>query len=1035
MRKKIKIFLLSALAVFMLFSCVTLRSPPTSVSASEKDSVYSDKIVAVVYDNSGSMKTGGWSPYAKYALQGLMSIFDSTDTMAIFPLNKYDKDYKKNGQPYSTPFVNVNLEGDRESAIEQVLNHKYSSTNSTFTPSGSTPPYAVENAIDWLTKSGMNKLEPVQGKDFWLIILSDGVFDDSTIFGKTFDFKQSYDLTSRKYNTTGDLLGAAIPDYIGLQTFYFGMGTSAGITESPSLTAKEITSADGVIDAMQEVTNRVTGRYTLDSGITTNGSSVTVDLSGCPFSISSLTVLAQGEGELKLNDVSSPTVKLKKARSSSMSVDEEVTVNNQTKRIKISGCSSIIAPQDVNGYLNKDVVTLTFNAEPTSVSILVEPAIKLQSNLQYKNSAGEWEDVDVDTINTTFKKNELVRTRYKLIDGKTGKNLTSVLNDLQTNVSYAGSQYGYEEGFKLKAGKNEVALSINVKIGDSNYVLYNSWLCDIDENPESFKITSEQTTNGDTVTVKYKTIYDNVQLKKSDFDSNFKWEVAELTDPKGNTVEPISKSVDANGYIVVVYKTEFGQFGSYKNKIKVTRQDNKRYRFGESELNFYPNSLSLSSGGAMTLTTKQVADNINTVEFALTASGQPLSFSSSVLGYELKVDGVDKTKSAKLDGNLLRFAPNSDTLSSQMMNAGERNIELRVWSTNDINVKASASCKLSIIESTYIIEVTEENNKVDIYNVNKSNSKIWYRVNLDGEYLTAKELKDGLDSGEIKLTYNKFGWELLLPPTVTTEVVENGRDAYIVCNLNTSWWKPIASLVGSFIITGDKVLTLSIGNCSNVGVFSLTPVSILSRIWRWVVIILILYTILHIVLWIIGFFVARPLPKGFLIKITLQTNPSRNAYVDSYPINFDFGPKFSWHLKRFIPFKEFMNQPVMMVDNANFYMDYKDQDNGIDLTGSEIMTFDDDTYEFRIIGDASNEAYTLLVQLKDQCRDYSGKRDPDPMFDKDLKTQLFKKLLEDRSKPVITAGTPINVNEEICYVRKDSKGRIPVEIAIFVRSN
>lgn len=1015
MREKIKTFFLSALALFMVLSCVFLRSPPASVNADESDSAYTQKVVAVVYDNSGSMKTGGWSPYAKYALQGLMSIFNSNDKMSIFPLNKYDENYKTKNQPYSTPYVPVDLSGDRQSAIQDVLSHSHNNVE-TFNPSGTTPPYAVENAIDWLTENKMNKLETVNDREFWLIVLSDGVFDDATVFDKKFDFKGQYDRVDKKYDTTGDLLTLATKDYLGLQTFYFGMGTSAGITNTPSLTAKEITTTDTVLTAMQEVSNRVTGRYTLQSGVTINGNKVTVDLSECAFSISSLAVLAQGDANLTVDNVSSSTIAITNKRATSMFVDEEVTVNKVTQRIKISGYSSTLVPTDPNGYFSKDVITLTFNTAPTSVNILVEPAIKLESNLQYKNGS-EWEDVDVDIINTSFKQNAEVRTRYKLLDGKTGKNVTNVLGDVQASVSYAGRSYGYEEGFKLKNGKNEVALSVNVKIGDSSYVLYNSWLCDIDEDPNSFKVVADQNQSGDTVTVDYKVLYDNKELKYSDFDGSapkFKWELIELKDPTGKEIAPLSKSVKSNGHIVITYKTEFGMFGSYTSKIKVICQDNKRYRFGESELPFYPNSLTLttSQSGGMTLTTKQVPDNTNAIEFNLTASGQPLSFTSSVIKYELKVEGADKTKLAKVDGNVLKFVPNSDSLSSQMLNAGDRNVELKVWSTNDSSVNSTASCKLSIIESTYVIEKVEENTNVDIYNLQNCKAKISFRINLDGEYLTAKELKDGLDSGEIKLTYNKFGWELLLPPEVTTEVIEKGRDAYIVCSLNTTWWQPIASLAGSFIITGDKPLTLSIDKCTSVGTFSLTPVSILSRIWRWLVIILIIYVIVHIVLWIIGFFVAKPLPKGVLTVVKIQDSNDRPISVSPNDVGFSKKEKFIWHLKRFIPFNEFMNQPSEEIAGiVNFYIDKNKNQQMYILQNAE---------EFGIPS-SDDEDYEIFRSYRDACSGYKGKGGL-PGLSKKIVSGRFRNLLEDKDK-LVPKETELNVDGSY-YVIRDKKGTI-----------
>lgn len=1003
MRKKIKIFLFSVMAILLLCSSTFLRSPPGTVRANDSNSLYTEKVVAVVYDNSGSMNQEKRSPNAKYALQALVSIFDSDDTMSIFPLNPST----------SSEGIAVDLSSDnRDAVIDEII------ANKRFTPGShnsgiGTPPEAVGYATDWLANMGMNKLEPVYGKEYWLVILSDG------------------DFTSSKNTST--IIREEISGYIGLQTIYFGISASEKmkiddlVKENSAVTAYYTDGTDDIISAMRELSNQVTGRYTLPKGVSINGNKVEIDLKDCSFSISSIAVLAEADDpdkNIELTNIDCATVDLTNKRACSISIHED--------KVNKSGYSSVILPKDSDKYLNKDFVTLTFNTKIKTLSVLVEPSIILDSELQYLNSNNEWEEITVDVINTSFKKGETIKPVFKLLDGKTGKNLTNVLGDVQASVSYNGKTYNYNQGFNLEVGKKEVSLSVTIDIGGSKYVLYNSWLCDIDENPNNFRVVSNVTKdyNGNKGKVKVDyTVYSNYsndkKLTADDFSGTspkYTWELIELKDPRGNDFEYESCLVNSDGTISLIYKYDQNLFGSYSSKIKVVCEENKRYRFGESQLNLEIQELVLSQGSGITLTTNQVIDNTSAIEFMLTTSGQDLPFSNSMIGYELKVGGMDVTKKATINGNVLRFVPNSDNLSSTMLGVGERNVELKVWLKDKPSITASSSCKLSIINSTYVVEVVEENNKVDIYNLANCKAKLKYRISLDGEYFTTEELRKGLESGQITLSYKKFGWELLLPPEVTTEIKETNGEAYIECSLNTSWWKPISSLVSSFIITGEKAVTVEIAGRNGIGSFDLTPVGIFSRIWRWVVILLILYVIVHIILWIIGFFIAKPLPKGFIVKIIMGSFAISEITLKASKVNFEKKLKIIWHIKRFIPFKEFMNQPLLKVSKVQFIIDENKQ---------ERMFTVGDIYEYSLINSPGDDNYDELIDLIGRCRKYNPKtKGKNPKLSKPIKTKPCEDLFDDKDK-LIPSKQKISIGGY--FARKDDKGKL-IEILFFVKS-
>ena len=65
-------------------------------------------------------------------------------------------------------------------------------------------------------------------------------------------------------------------------------------------------------------------------------------------------------------------------------------------------------------------------------------------------------------------------------------------------------------------------------------------------------------------------------------------------------------------------------------------------------------------------------------------------------------------------------------------------------------------------------------------------------------------------------------------------------------------------------------------------------------------------------LWIVGFFIAKRMPKGALIQIRL--NPDKPKFlinVSSILVNNDKSSIIKWHLQRLIPFMEFKNQDAI----------------------------------------------------------------------------------------------------------------------------
>ncbi|MDK3013619.1 vWA domain-containing protein [Bacillus sp. RB3] len=136
-------------ATFMLFLFICLP-----LSAFAKGEEAKERVVSLVYDDSGSMRNNDRWKYANYALQSLVALLDEKDKFSYVPMSKPNEP------------LNISLTKDkRQTEIEGIGAWK------TYL---NTPFSAVETAIQSIKKEA-----DIDGKrEFWLIVLTDGAFND-----------------------------------------------------------------------------------------------------------------------------------------------------------------------------------------------------------------------------------------------------------------------------------------------------------------------------------------------------------------------------------------------------------------------------------------------------------------------------------------------------------------------------------------------------------------------------------------------------------------------------------------------------------------------------------------------------------------------------------------------------------------------------------------------------------------------------------------------------------------------------------------
>jgi hypothetical protein len=190
--------LLVIMQVLFIFSFCILAS---SAEAKSDSNIPKNKIVALVYDDSGSMwEQSGNVPidnwkYANYALQSFVALLEKQDQLRVVSM--------------SSPTVPEPIELDerlRQHEIDQIR---------AWTGKRSTPLESLHTAINELKKA----VDSNKNSDFWLIVLTDGIFNElnhheqkltmaqieenkSGLFKSLRELKEKMDQTGASFNST-----------------------------------------------------------------------------------------------------------------------------------------------------------------------------------------------------------------------------------------------------------------------------------------------------------------------------------------------------------------------------------------------------------------------------------------------------------------------------------------------------------------------------------------------------------------------------------------------------------------------------------------------------------------------------------------------------------------------------------------------------------------------------------------------------------------------------------------------------------------
>ena len=336
-----------------------MLSLPISVSA---ESLYIRKIVSVVYDDSGSMDGDKWA-YANYAMQTFCGMLNSEDQLFI----TYMSHAEQNTNNYKPEKIDLSAGGIQKS-VDSVRNH---------IDSGSTPYSAVEKAYEKL--KSVNDSNP--NTQYWLVVITDGSFNECDSMSDA-EKKMFVNNNFKEYTEN------VMPNGTNLQVTFLGIGDGVVFPDenkSNGIFTYSATNADGIIGAMSEMADRISGRTRLEKSDIKKIDDKTIQVSSS-IPLLNIAVFAQDSQAKITKAVYSNEVNIPVSRNVSLSYPGYSDL--------VGGAFLLGNSQNIIGSGTYNI-TFDQNIDLNNVIILFEPALEMRMTITVNgNEISDYSELD-----------------------------------------------------------------------------------------------------------------------------------------------------------------------------------------------------------------------------------------------------------------------------------------------------------------------------------------------------------------------------------------------------------------------------------------------------------------------------------------------------------------------------------------------------------------------------------------------------------------------------------------------------------------
>lgn len=895
---------------------------PVSAASTTTQSHTKNKVVSVVYDNSGSMEEENRWHYAKYAIQTLMALLGPNDKLFITPMNN-----PVSGSTVTDTSCSFSLDlkaEDRQSEVEKALKNKLFTTD----PNGTTPVVSIDNAIKLLTDAGMKTQNETGASDkneneYFLVMLTDGALEND-YSGKTAAeaFRNVINGLSVK-DDIDDSENEKGP-YVSFQAFYLAFSSGSvdlgpnsdkmanldalyeyknGTNETryPNFVSFRADTPDKLAATMQEVANRITGRYCLDkSAYKLEGNTLVLDLDTVGFGLRSISIMLQ-DTNAKFDSASYEGETLRELQGVDMTAPVALDMD--------PSFSAVLRPVDSSAVMSGGKVVLTFNnftsADLDHLSVLLEPALSLKPVIS-ADVNGKRTEIDAAYVNSQMKPEEEIYVSYKIFEEGSGEtvDLKNIPGAAKESISYAGTRYAVGAPIELKEGTKEV--SVAVSLMDGIYTLYASLPIVVLKAPEYFRIKKESTTvvGGDpAVTETVFTVYDNnTAITDNTVLATYQPTVT-ARDENGNDLSSCLSWRKEGGKLIAKLDVTGKLFGNYILDVRVVSPDGNPRTLAEP-VPYYPTTVSLETEGetSHSMTLHELISNDKGYTFVLSSDGSPMEFTNSMVSYTVKVGDTDVTAFAVANGDRLTFVPTKEALGT----TGDKTGDYKVKVTVTVPVSASdkktvtAETDLALTSTVFeLVPVTESNSgTVNRFRLHKNETSVYFRVLRDGAVLPEEELSALLTAGELTVDHSTYGF--FLSPLSSEETVEvlNG-EAVLRVRFCSSQGAVLPFLMTSMFVFGnEREVVASYGSLTASQTVKLAPVNIFTQ---YVIRVLVYLYIIQLIIVLVTFKSTDRFPQGAIIEVKLDRKDNTKIQKSASVIKI-IGVKDHLVLVRLIPY-------------------------------------------------------------------------------------------------------------------------------------
>lgn len=401
------------LAVILLAACLLSTAP--EVQASQK--IDESRAIAIVFDNSGSMYSGGKQAWcrATYAMEVFASMLNKGDVLQIYPMWPITVD----GVEYTMKTPLQITDAAQASKIRDI-----------YTPEAwGTPIESIDYAADGLQK--------LQADKKYLIVLTDG-----DTFSENSKSLESKDRTRKALDKR---LGALASE--SMTVMYLGIDKNACIpntAESEYFVKEHAKDTADVLSKLTEMCNLVFGRDVLPKN-RISGSTMEFDIS-----MKKLIVFVQGDNISNL--------KITGGSVGQMVSSQQTMYSTKGAGDKYEG--KCISDSSLQGMMvtYTDCAAGTYNIEYTGTATSVEVYYEPDADLDFVFTDTEENMVDPQSLYEGD-----YQVSFGMKDAKTGKLISS---DLLGNPRYQGKYYINGQEYPIEAEGLSGSVDIPLKMGD-----------------------------------------------------------------------------------------------------------------------------------------------------------------------------------------------------------------------------------------------------------------------------------------------------------------------------------------------------------------------------------------------------------------------------------------------------------------------------------------------------------------------------------------------------------------------------------------